>query len=116
MRSWLPATWCTLALTAREERHALAVAAKVGLAVLVLDVVAQVEHQLGTDHVVHPVDERPREPWGLGRELAELAVVACFFSEVQVGHQRKNKVVRQDEPLGRAGYESESPGHAYRIG
>ena len=46
----------------------------------------------------------------LGRELAELAVVACLFSEVQVGHQRKNKVVRQDEPLGWAGVRKREPG------
>ena len=49
----------------------------------------------------------------LGRELAELAVVACLFAEVQVGHQRKTRSFDKTSPSVGLGYESESPGHAY---
>ena len=72
--SWLPATFTSGARRRAQDRLALAVAREVRLARLVLDVVAQVDDEVGSDLVVHPPHEVARE---LGRQVRQLAQLAA---------------------------------------
>src|SRR5262249_53368526 len=70
----------------------LGVAGLVGLGALVLDVVAQVDHEVGPHLAVHPLDEGRGEIARPAGELAELPRVPRLRPEVQIGDETERDV------------------------
>ncbi len=77
---------------AAEDALALGVAGAVGLGALVLDVVAEVDHQIRPDLAVHAVDEGAGQVSGVGGELAQLAGEARLGAEVEVGDEGEGEI------------------------
>ena len=75
--------------------------AQIGLARLVLDVVAEVHDQVGLHLVVHLADEVARQLAGQVGELAQLAVPAGLGSEVDVGDEAQRERLREGARGGR---------------
>ena len=80
-----------LGLRGAQDVLALGVAREVGVAALVLDVVAEVDEEVGAELLVHRADHAARELRRVVRELPELAVVVGGGPEVQVGDEAERE-------------------------
>src|SRR5262249_12563389 len=79
-------------LAPTQQRLALPVPRAIGFAALVLDVVAEIDDEIGAHVAIHPVDERRGELRRAGGELAEPAFEPRLGTEVQIADEREREI------------------------